>query len=1324
MFYPTTDGVEIIVDSKSSVNGGNCSNEVPFVCETFDHGMKLFLTFCERSMMLQDYEKILTVMEGNYNFTSAEVGHFNSVNNLTIKGNSSIITCSHGVGFSFINSSNITIKGLVFMHCGQIQNSTSLNQSSNEFISTIVTMYFLYCKGIVMMNVTVSDTEGTAVIFYNIVGNNIIEYSNFERNKFNNVPGGGGIYIEYSFCVPPDDAKKCLQNNSESNVVTAYTLKANFIIKDCIFIDNFAYFPANNELHLYTYLVSAGRLHSAFGSGGGLSVYFMGKSSMNNIYITRCQFLDNVALWGGGLFIQFQDSVINNNVTVVDSNFNNNSVFYHKTTDDGTAGGGSRLALFFYEKNHTAKKNNVTYFKCTFQRNKAYFGGGLSFYSSLWNEWNTIKLQDCSFENNTARIGSAADFTVQQLIAEQNQARKTVMPTIVMSSCNFTNNSARSSSDGLIGIGAVNLYGVNVLTMQKVLFVSNIGSGLSIIFSMFKVSDDGTVAFHENKGRNGGAIAIFGTALIVVGKYSKMEFTENNADYLGGAIYHTGLGIYHLIYSRFCFIQYGQQDTPNFVFTNNKANNKSNSIYASTLLPCLRDVSLGDYNENIFCRNNTFVYNYDQHNESCHTQITIAPSEINIDTSKPNLAIPGQYPIKINYKVESNTNYNITNQNPLIVAIDTIPSQHDASSAIFPSNKESRFSYISNHNLYLTGKENTNVSLTLETTDPIAIRRQISVKFQKCPPGFQFNNKKHICDCAGDYNKQLICDQRNFRAKLLRTSWIGPKPNADSDELFVAFSPYVMRTTLDESILLPPVFDLDMLNKDLCGKLNRKGALCGECMSGYGVSVNTNDYRCVKCNAQSQNYNWLYYVVSEFVPVTVFSVFVFLFSNIITHGPMNSFIFFSQIITSTVQMNAYGLTPIRKTVKNFDIFQDIYMIPYDFWNLKFFHSTFHGFCLSPNLGTLAVLMLGYVTALYPLLIVVVIMFFLNLYNRGVRGVVAFVRPIHYCLARFKQLTTLKFSATSGMAVFILMSYHKFACVSFNLIPFYHLYDAEGNQNEAVFYHQGSTLFPEEGILYFITAIIVLSTFGIIPPIILVYPSLLKLLEWCRCIRSCVQIEKYYPTSKVQAFLDEFHGCYKNGNENGKLDCRWFASFYFSLRIFLLLVFSQTNTWQQLYLSQSMIFLFCTILFALIRPYREDWINNVDTCIFGILSTVSTISLYNLQKARIQDNISVMAFLVQFALMMVPLIYCIVYYSLLLYKWSKEKYYGYLNSRETVNVNVYCQDEEEQQSLDDSSMYATRFLEFIRNSGRYREKEPLRLSTSSSENYGTLSLAND
>ncbi len=69
MFYPTTDGVEIIVDSKSSVNGGNCSNEVPFVCETFDHGMKLFLTFCERSMMLQDYEKILTVMEGNYNFT-------------------------------------------------------------------------------------------------------------------------------------------------------------------------------------------------------------------------------------------------------------------------------------------------------------------------------------------------------------------------------------------------------------------------------------------------------------------------------------------------------------------------------------------------------------------------------------------------------------------------------------------------------------------------------------------------------------------------------------------------------------------------------------------------------------------------------------------------------------------------------------------------------------------------------------------------------------------------------------------------------------------------------------------------------------------------------------------------------------------------------------------------------------------------------------------------------------------------------------------------------------------------------------------------------
>ena len=962
-----------------------------------------------------------------------------------------------------------------------------------------------------------------------------------------------------------------------------------------------------------------------------------------------------------------------------------------------------------------------------FNGNKAHYGGGLSFFSSVWNDWNSIEFRECSYRNNIARIGSAVDFTLQQWIDCRPQSKKTVIPMAYVSSCNFTSNIANNDSTGLIGVGAVNLNGVNVFIKYKALFMTNTGSGLSMTHSLFKVTDNTLVTFYRNKGKNGGAIAIFDKALIVVGKHSTINFTENIAEYLGGAIYHTSLGIYDYIYSRYCFLQYDKTESdnyPKFTFTNNKANEKPNSIYASTVLPCLRDISFANHNSDMFCKDNTFVYN--QKNESCHKQIATAPSEIVTDANITSV-IPGKYPFYINYTVKSSTNnYSISKESPLIATIINDDENQSNVSLRFPNNTKSRFSYISNHNLYLTGKEDTIVNVTLETEYPITFQRYISIKFQKCPPGFKFNNETFICDCAGDYNKQLICDQSNFQASILRTSWIGQKLNAaPDDELFVAFSPYVMRTTFDESILLPQTFDMNKLNNHLCGALNRKGPLCGDCKAGYGVSVNTNDYKCVKCSVQSQNYNWLYYIATEFVPVTIFFILVFLFSKRITHGPLNSFVFFSQIITSTVQMNAYGLTPIRKTVKSFDVFQDIYTIPYDFWNLKFFPSTFHGFCLSPHLGTLSVLALGYVTALYPLLMVLIVVLLINFYNKGVKAVVMLIRPFHYCLARFRQLTKLKFSITAGIAVFILMSYNKFATVSFNLIPFYHLYDAKGRINEAVFYHQGSILFPQDGILYFISAIIVLSTFGTIPPIILVYPSLLKLIERFRCVRSCIQIEKYYPNSKLQAFLDEFHGCYKNGNQTGEMDCRWFASFYFSLRIFLLLVFSQTNTWQQLYLYQSMIFLSCTMLFSIIRPYREDWINNVDTCIFAILTAVSTLSLYNLQLATIQENISVVAFAIQFILMMIPMSYCLVYYFVLFCKWSKEKCQEYVNTRGTTDVEENCHDEEPL-SLDNSSTYVERFFEFIQNSGRFRDKESLRLSSSSLEDYsyGTVSSEQD
>ena len=1317
IFVSTQDRVEVIVDSQFSTNNCSCWEDEQkqsitiYCCGTLDLGMNVL-----QNVKHQEGMKLLVIARGNYSFTSNHTGHFNNVKSITIQGSPislSTVACSEGVGLSFINSTDIAIRRLKFVHCGQLQNSTSVNQTTNMFIKTIVTMYFLHCKNIDVINSNFSDTKGISLVFYNVVGRNTIESCLFERNQFvsEGTPGGGGVYIEYSYCDPNGNAvNKCTNNDSD---IQSFLHNGSFLLKDCHFIQNYGNISMHEWAYKYIFKVPNDKTHCALGNGGGVSLYLMGNASENSINIMNCEFRGNVGLWGGGLMIQIQDAANNNFITVSDSHFANNSVLYSNA--DGTGGGGSRLAIFLHSEGYA--NNTIIYSNCTFRQNKAYYGGGFSFYSDIWNDENKVELNGCTFDGNAARIGSATDFTIMQWIdKEGNNSEKIVIPHVGITNCNFTNNNY-AISNGFIGLGAVNLNSINLVVNGYANFIGNSDSALALASSKFTVSINSTVTFSRNKGRNGGAMALFGKVAIIVEKNSKFEFSENNAEYLGGAIYHTSWGIYDLVYSHDCFLHFEEEGkennwtTASFHFRDNTANGHANSIYIPTLSPCLHDLSFGSYhNKDLFCDNETWIYSHNNKSESCTTQVATAPTSIDVQDSSNISYIPGNLPIHIGYTIRTNAGQATASENTLIANIINI------SEVRLVDNPKGHFSYISNNNLYLLGREDTKVTLSLETIDPIAVRKDVTIRFKNCPPGFIFNETTFKCECAGTYVHQVFCDQVRYEARIARTSWMGQYPQGTSNNttLLVGFSPYVMKLTSNEQILLPDTSE--KLDECFCGRLNRTGTLCGNCKPGYGVTVNTNDYDCIKCDQKAQQINWIYYILSEFVPVTIFFISVFLFSMRITHGPLNSFVFFAQTVTTVIQMDAQGLTPIEGTIKDFQTFRNIYMIPYDFWNLNFFRSLLPRFCLSPHLGTLSVLMLGYLTALYPLLLILLFMVILNLYNRSVKPIVILVRPIHCCLARFSQLTNLRQSITAGIGVFILMSYNKFATVSFNLIPFYHLFDAEGRKVVVVFYHQGTKVFPDEGIGYFLMAIFVLCTFGIIPPAILAYPSFLKLLERLKFLRSCrLMAERYYPGHKFQAFLDEFHGCYRSNNGT---DCRWFASLYLVLRISLSLMFSQVNTWQELYIMQSITFLACALLFAIIRPYREDWINNVDTCIFAILSAVSTLSLYNLQLAMIRQKISTSAFYLQFILIMAPMVYCLLYYSFLIYKWGKEKCLCSCNNGSHL-------DDDEETGLEDST-YLARFFDFVKASGRYH-RQPLNagasMVNSNLQNYGSMNFDN-
>ena len=86
-----------------------------------------------------------------------------------------------------------------------------------------------------------------------------------------------------------------------------------------------------------------------------------------------------------------------------------------------------------------------------------------------------------------------------------------------------------------------------------------------------------------------------------------------------------------------------------------------------------------------------------------------------------------------------------------------------------------------------------------------------------------------------------------------------------------------------------------------------------------------------------------------------------------------------------------------------------------------------------------------------------------------------------------------------------------------------------------------------------------------------------------------------------------------------MDCGWFASLYFCLRIGVFTVYSGTETWYLQYIIQLLFFLFATFLFALIQPYRKAWLNKLDISMFLLLAIITALSQYNLGNVWIGDG---------------------------------------------------------------------------------------------------------
>ena len=118
------------------------------------------------------------------------------------------------------------------------------------------------------------------------------------------------------------------------------------------------------------------------------------------------------------------------------------------------------------------------------------------------------------------------------------------------------------------------------------------------------------------------------------------------------------------------------------------------------------------------------------------------------------------------------------------------------------------------------------------------------------------------------------------------------------------------------------------------------------------------------------------------------------------------------------------------------------------------------------------------------------------------------------------------------------------------------------------------------------------------------PALLLVLYPIKAFRACLSKCKLDRLA-LTTFVDKFHGCYRNGLDGGR-DMRSFSGLYFFLRGLLCLynVLSIEKIGISYWSYELFVLLAVTVLIAVARPYKQNYVNILDTLLLAHLSILS------------------------------------------------------------------------------------------------------------------------
>lgn len=1146
-------------------------------------------------------------------------------------------------GLTFIHSVNIIIKGISFHGCGIQHNSTTLHKeemSLNEtFVPFYAALYFEQCVDVHLESLSIKDSVQVGIQMYATVGVVNIMQCEFVNNPQNESEQlGGGLLIEFPYCLP-GNLSSC--NDNESFVPMNIISNSNYFISECVFDGN----RAKPYFGFEKFLLPFKTKYEAFGFGGGLSLVFRANSSDNLIQIDTCYWYNNTAMYGGGLYIKMTDSSCNNIIKVTGFN-----VF----TDNHARKNGGGVMFNYLFLDGSVYNNSIQANGMIFNGNDATDKGGGIYYLTtlqpLGKLPNSLEISNCTMENNTAKLGSAVDLSLFHPVSGD------YMSQVVITNCSFISNaiSYTSSSKGtVLGAGTMHVDQIPIVFRESIEFINNTDqSALVVTGTKVEFATNTSALFNGNSGENGGAIGLYSSAYIRINKDTSLVFTNNMAKEQGGAIYSHSFGTSIQKTSLNCMIRYHdirvhpEDWLTSFIFNNNTANGRCNSIYASTIHPCaLLSITRSHHGQEIdkvFCWNDNsssavWMYNDRGDTDTCkeHIQTDISSFDSTSD-SRIIKVMPGN-------KTKLDL-IPLNDQNNDVSSYILHAYAQDKSIAV---NEEDYYFSTPKIILYKTSNYTDIITstITVDTVQTNIVQVDITVHFMECNAGFELKENKlghYGCECIfPDKPSMIICQNESLSAKLLHGFWIGKIKDTDTFYTIghcINCNKYIKEHIKDSYIQLnEPLEDIQPI---MCNN-NTTGVLCSKCDTGYAPAIDYNELRCVPCNSKIDKTGVSLFIVFDIVLPVLFLSLVYLLDVPLTSGLLHGPILICQMVSTVGTLDAGDIIPYHLIFNGSESMETAYTAYYNFFNLYFGQTLLQKHCLSDRIEHYAtMIVINYIPSLLPL--VIVLLFAMVYYCLGkcyrrlprintdlicsksprLKKVIACV--INYIRERRNK--------ANFLATAILLSYTKLAVTTCYLLTPVLLHRSDGSKAERVMYLDGTIPYKSSQHLPYLVVASFGAIFLIIVPFILVLyrpnnpqtnggffnhllgqyhdefrarelPSDINRYKTWDLDRPVIvgernlfdiRSEGRYSYCNPTTFFCKFR-CTRHFNtffntNVSRYDFRWFAGAIFVLRLFIILSFAISWTSLIQYVFQVITCVVYAIIVMTFRPFKKKDFN--------------------------------------------------------------------------------------------------------------------------------------